>query len=77
VTQANGNSRTIDVKGTDIATYVLSDSAQSVRFSAISRGTSGAALISSKSGYGYVPLTPGSVLTKSSIPDSNIRVLNP
>lgn len=77
VTQANGKTRTIDVKGTDIATYVLSDSAQSVRFSAISRGTSGAALISSKSGYGYVPLTPGSILTKSSIPDSNIRVLNP
>jgi hypothetical protein len=77
VTQANGSARTIDVKGTDIATYVLSDSARSVRFSAISPGTSGAALISSKSGYGYVPLTPGSVLTKSSIPDSNIRVLNP
>ncbi len=77
VTQANGNSRAIDIKGTDIATYILPDTAQSVRFSAISAGTSGAALISSKSGYGYVPLTPGSVLTKSSIPDSNIRVLNP
>jgi len=40
-------------------------------------GTSGAALITSKSGYGYIPLNPGGVLTKSSIPASNIRVLNP
>ena len=77
ITSANGKSKSINVKGSDIATYALSDSAQSVSFSAISPGTSGAALISSKSGYGYVPLTPGSVLTKSSIPDSNIRVLNP
>ena len=77
ITSANGKSKSINVRGSDIATYALSDSAQSVSFSAISPGTSGAALISSKSGYGYVPLTPGSVLTKSSIPDSNIRVLNP
>ena len=77
VMQAGGKSTSVNLKGEDILTYALSDSARSVRFSAISPGTSGAALISSKSGYGYVPLTPGSVLTKSSIPDSNIRVLNP
>lgn len=77
ITEANGKSKSINLKASDIATYALSDAAQSVTFSAISPGTSGAALISSRSGYGYVPLTPGSVLTKSSIPDSNIRVLNP
>jgi hypothetical protein len=77
VTLTNGNSKEIIVRGQDIATLVLSDKARSVTFTQISPGTSGAALISSKSGYGYIPLTPGSVLTKSSVPSSNIRVLNP
>ena len=36
-----------------------------------------AALIAAKSGYGYLPLNAGSVLTNSSVPRSNIRVLNP
>lgn len=77
ITYANGDSKSVAVNGQDIATFVVSDKARSISFSEISSGTSGAALIASKSGYGYVPLTPGSVLTKSSIPDSNIRVLNP
>ena len=77
VTLTNGSAKTINVRGQDIATLVLSDKARSVTFTKISNGTSGAALISSKSGYGYLPLTPGSVLAKSSIPSSNIRVLNP
>ena len=77
VTLTNGDSKEISVRGEDIATLVLSDKARSVTFTKISSGTSGAVLISSKSGYGYIPLTPGSVLTKSSVPSSNIRVLNP
>ena len=73
----NGKSKKISIDSADIATYVVAASVRSISFSRISPGTSGAALISSKSGYGYLPLNPGSALTKSSIPASNIRVLNP
>jgi hypothetical protein len=74
---SNGKARTVDIRGEDISTYSLSASIKSVSFSKISKGVSGAGLIASKSGYGYIPLTAGSVLTKSSVPSSNISVLNP
>lgn len=77
VTYNNGKSRNFDIDEEDIATFTLPGSARSVTFKAIAKGVSGAALIASRSGYGYLPLSPGSVLTKSSIPASNIRVLNP
>ena len=77
LTYTNGKSKSVKIDAEDIATFVVSSSVRSVSFSQISTGTSGAALITSKSGYGYIPLNPGSVLTKSSIPASNIRVLNP
>lgn len=77
LTYTSGKTKKISVEADDIATFVVPAAVRSVSFSRISAGTSGAALISSKSGYGYLPLTPGSVLTKSSVPASNIRVLNP
>ena len=77
LTYTNGRSKTIKISAEDIATFVVPDSVRAVSFTDISSGTSGAALISSKSGYGYIPLNAGSVLSKSSIPASNIRVLNP
>jgi hypothetical protein len=77
VTYNNGKSRKFEIDEEDIATFAVPGSARSVTFRSIAKGVSGAALISSRSGYGYLPLTPGSVLTKSSIPASNIRVLNP
>ena len=77
LTYTNGKSKKISIAAEDIATLVVSSSVRAISFSEISGGTSGAALISSKSGYGYIPLNPGSVLTKSSVPASNIRVLNP
>ncbi|MCX6444980.1 MAG: DUF5719 family protein [Actinobacteria bacterium] len=77
ILSGKGNTRLVNIRGEDIATYKVSDTTRSVRFTKIARGVSGAALISSKSGYGYLPLAPGSVLTKSSIPTSNISVLNP
>jgi hypothetical protein len=77
LTYTNGNTKKVTVSADDIATFVVGNSVRSVSFSGVSAGTSGAALISSKSGYGYIPLNPGSVLTKSSVPASNIRVLNP
>lgn len=77
LTYTNGKTKKVTIDSEDIATYVVSDSVRSVTFSRIAAGTTGAALISSKSGYGYIPLNAGSVLTKSSVPASNIRVLNP
>ena len=77
LTYTNGKTKKVSVASDDIATFVVSASVRSVSFSRISAGPSGAALITSKSGYGYIPLNPGSVLTKSSVPASNIRVLNP
>lgn len=77
LTYTNGKSKKVDIDAEDIATFVVPAPVRSVTFSRVSPGTSGAALISSRSGYGYVPLNPGSVLTKSSVPASNIRVLNP
>jgi hypothetical protein len=77
LTYTNGKSKKVKVTGEDLATFATSASVRSITFSHISQGTSGAALIASRSGYGYLPLNPGSVLTKSSIPASNIRVLNP
>lgn len=77
MTFTNGKSKKVKVKEEDIATFKVPDSVRSVSFKEISPGTSGAALIASRSGYGYVPLDPGSELTRSSVPASNIRVLNP
>jgi len=77
LTYTNGSTKTVKISDQDIATFVAPANLRSVRFSAISAGTSGAALISSSSGYGYIPLNPGSKLTKSFVPSSNIRVLNP
>jgi hypothetical protein len=77
LTFTNGKSKKFNIAKEDIATFKVPDSVRSVTFSGISKGTSGAALIASKSGYGYLPLNPGSELTKSSVPASNIRVLNP
>jgi hypothetical protein len=77
LTYTNGVKKSVTISAEDIATFVAPATLRSVRFSEISAGTSGAALISSKSGYGYIPLNAGSKLTKSFVPSSNIRVLNP
>jgi len=77
LTYTNGKTKTVKISAEDIETFVVPDSVRAVSFAGISSGTSGAALIASKSGYGYIPLNAGSVLAKSFIPASNIRVLNP
>lgn len=77
LTYTNGAKKTVEISADDIATYVAPVNLRSVQFSHISSGTAGSALISSTSGYGYIPLNAGSKLTKSFVPSSNIRVLNP
>ena len=73
----NGKRKTVRVNGEDIAAVKIPDGVRSVSITEAGKGIYAAGLIATKSGYGYFPLTAGSVLTKSSVPMSNIRVLTP
>jgi hypothetical protein len=77
LTTIKGKKQEISVRGDGIATYQISDRIRSFTIGSHSEQTYGAALLSSKSGSGYAPLVIGSVLTRTSIPRSNIRVLIP
>jgi hypothetical protein len=77
ITSINGKKRKISLRGDDIATYQLSERIRAFTIIKSSEKTYGAALITSKSGFGYAPLVTGSTLTRTSIPRSNIRVLIP
>ena len=77
LTSTQGKKRSISLRGSDIATYQVSDRIRSFTITKRSDTTYGAALITSKSGFGYAPLVIGSTLTRTSIPRSNIRVLIP
>ena len=77
LTSKKGNKRSITITGNEIATYQVSDRIRAVTVTKSSDKTYGAALITSKSGFGYAPLVIGSALTRTSIPRSNIRVLIP
>ena len=72
-----GKRKQIKINGDEIATFKVPDGVRSVTFTTVGKGIYGAGLIATKSGYGYFPLAAGSVLTKSSVPVSNIRVLSP
>jgi hypothetical protein len=74
---SSGKHKSARVKATDIATWRVPNSARVVTIVRASKNVTGGALVSSLNGYGYIPLVPGSVLTKAAIPLSNIRVLNP
>ena len=74
---SSGKHMSARVKATDIATWRVPNSARVVTIVRASKNVTGGALVSSINGYGYIPLVPGSVLTKAAIPLSNIRVLNP
>lgn len=74
---SNGKRKNISAKGEGIATAKIPDGVRSISILKAGKGNYGAGLIATKSGYGYFPLSPGSVLTKSSVPMSNIRVLTP
>jgi hypothetical protein len=77
LTSIRGKKQSIRISGDQIATYQVSDRIRTVTITKRSSGVHGAALITSKSGFGYAPLVTGSVLTRTSIPRSNIRVLIP
>ena len=73
----NGERKKVVISGSEIATLKVPDGVRSVTFTQVGKGIYGAGLVATKSGYGYFPLVAGSVLTKSSVPRSNIRVLSP
>lgn len=77
LTSINGKKQKISVRGDEIATYQPSERIRSIEIIKTSDATYGAGLITSKSGFGYAPLVPGSTLTRTTIPRSNIRVLIP
>ena len=77
LTLDKGKRKVVEVRGDEIATVKIPEGVRSITFLAVGKGIYGAGLIATKSGYGYFPLAPGSVLTKSSVPLSNIRVLTP
>jgi len=77
LTSIQGKKQKVSLRGDEIATYQLSDRTRTFAITKISKDTYGAALITSKSGFGYAPLVAGSTLTRTSIPRSNIRVLIP
>lgn len=77
LTSIKGGKRKVSVRGNEIATYQVSERIRAFTITKSSEKTYGAALITSKSGFGYAPLVTGSVLTRTSIPRSNIRVLIP
>jgi hypothetical protein len=73
----NKKEKKFTVTGEGIATFKVPDNARTVNFTEVSDKTFGGALISTQSGYGYLPLNPGSGLTRVLLPSANIRVLNP
>ena len=77
LTSVAGKKQKISLRGSGISTYQISERIRTVSITKSSPSTYGAFLLTSKSGFGYAPLLPGSVLTRTSIPRSNIRVLIP
>lgn len=77
VTSIKGSKRKVELRGNEIVTYQVSERIRAFTIIKSSEKTYGAALITSKSGFGYAPLVTGSALTRTSIPRSNIRVLIP
>jgi hypothetical protein len=77
VTYLNGKKTLATIKGSDIATWRVPNSARSITIIQASSQTYAGALVTSANGYGYLPISPGSLLTRVEIPRSNIRVLIP
>ena len=67
----------VELRGSGLVTYQVGAKARIVKVQKSSSDIYGAALINSASGSGYAPLLPGTSLTRSSVPQSDIRVLIP
>jgi hypothetical protein len=67
----------VELRGAGLTSYQVGNKARIVKILRTSRQTYGAALINSPSGSGYAPLSVGTSLIRSSVPQSDIRVLVP
>ena len=65
------------IEGADYVSYKVPKNSIGIRIDSISKGTASALLVTSQSGIGFMPLTNGSTLTRSTVPTANIGVLNP
>jgi hypothetical protein len=72
-----GKVKKVEIRGSGVATYLVGEKVRTITILKSSSDTYGAALISSGSGYGFAPLIRGSLLTRTSVPRSDIRVLIP
>lgn len=77
VTKSNGKKVSIQISGSDMATYQIPTGAIAISIDSIAKDNSAALLVNSQSGTGYIPLINGSELTRSTVPTANIGVLNP
>jgi len=73
----NGKVKVYTIKGSDLAIWRTPANTRSLTFQSVGKKIYAGALQSSASGIGFFPLHPGSQLTRTAIPRSNIRVLNP
>lgn len=74
---SNGKVKNFAIKGSDLLTWRTPANTRSLTLTKVGKKIYGGALQSSANGIGFYPLQPGSVLTRTAIPRSNIRVLNP
>jgi len=77
VTFFNSKKSRVIVKGVDVTAWHVPNGARTIRIIKSSIDTYAGALTSDGNGYGYIPIAPGSLLTRVEVPRSNIRVLNP
>ncbi len=77
MTLVNGKKVLTTIKGSNIATWRVPDAVRSFAILKTSDNTFAGALVASENGYGFLPITPGSILTRVEVPRANIRVLNP
>ena len=73
----NKKEKKMTITGEGIATFKVPENARTINFTKVSDETVGGSLVSTQSGFGYLPLIPGSELTRVLLPSANIRVLNP
>jgi len=77
VTFANGKKVSKQLKGEDLVAWRAPNNSTVISIDSTNKKTYAGAIITSIDGYGFIPVAPGSVLTRVEVPNSNIRVLNP
>ena len=77
VTFINGKKTPATIKGNVLAVWRVPNGARTISILQASSGSYAGALVASSNGFGFIPITDGSLLTKVEVAHSNIRILNP